>query len=304
MRLPASLRAPLGASSGHTVRALTIVTGVALVAGVAATPSASALSASLGAVGTPVIPRCEPNIVVVVPGGGNSVENLPENLPVGGYTADVGAHLDQEGRSTTRTVSYNSGAFVFRDYLQAAQEATSRTRNTVARVAAECPGSTISLFGYSLGADAAAHVAAEIGQGSGPVSADRFGSGVFQANPYRGAATTQGGTAAPGTGVLGDLSENYGAVTGRIMDVCDSGDFTCDSGARTGDVRANREAFLDVSVRTGYLGALTAIPGEQRGAVATDTVLGVLPGAYLHTTSYGPTGSFSRGEGFLRSHLA
>lgn len=60
-------------------------------------PSASALSFSLGPVGTPVISRCEPNIIPVVPGGANSVAGLSDNLPISGYTADLGAHLAQFG---------------------------------------------------------------------------------------------------------------------------------------------------------------------------------------------------------------
>lgn len=282
--------------------ALTVLAAGAVVSALAA-PAAGAFSVSLGSVATPVVPRCEPNIVIIVPGGANTAEGLPENLPVGGYSSDMGAHLDQFGYSTSRTVSYDSGAFVARDYTSAAADATAQTRELVERTAAECPDARISLYGYSLGADAAAHIAAEIGQGRGPISADRFGSGVFQANPYRGKSTVQGGTATPGTGVLGDLSDSYGTVADRIMDVCDRGDFTCDSDTWTGDVRANRDAFLGVSVQAGYQG-LTSIPGEQRNALALETLIGVLPGTYLHTTSYSGSGSFSRGEGFLRSHMA
>lgn len=293
---------------GRATAATAVTTAAAATAVLAAgvslltAPTAGAFSVSLGPVATPVLPRCEPSIVIIVPGGGNSVDGTPENLPVGGYTADMGARVDQIGRSTSRTVSYNSGAFVARDYLDAAADATNETRDLVRRTAAECPGAKISLYGYSLGADAAAHVAAEIGRGNGPVSAERFGSGVFQANPYRGAATAQGGTATPGTGILGDLSDSYGSVSDRIMDVCDRGDFTCDSDTWTGEVRANREAFLGVSAREGYQG-LTTIPGDQRRSLAFETLIGVLPGTWLHTNSYSATGSFSRGEGFLRGHM-
>ncbi|WP_297009132.1 cutinase family protein [uncultured Corynebacterium sp.] len=285
-------------------RRVTAAAAAALVtgAGLLTAPAAGAFSVSLGPVATPVLPRCEPNIVVIVPGGANSVAGIPDNVPVGGYTADLGARIDQFGHATSRTVSYDSGAFVARDYRGVAADATNRTRDLVRSTAVECPGAKISLYGYSLGADAAAHVAAEIGQGDGPVAADRFGSGVFQANPYRGAATAQGGTARPGTGILGDLSGSYGVVGDRIMDVCDNGDFTCDSDTWTGDVRANRDAFLGVSARAGY-GALATIPGDQRSALALETLIGVLPGTWLHTNSYSATGSFSRGEGFLRGHM-
>lgn len=231
------------------------------------------------------------------------MEGLPENLPVGGFTADLGAHLDQFGHSTTRTVSYNSGAFVARDYRQAAADATAQTRELVGRTAAECPGARISLYGYSLGADAAAHVAAEIGQGRGPIPAERFGAGALLANPYRGMSTVQEGTAGPGTGILGDLSASYGKVADRIMDVCDRGDFTCDSDTWTDDVRRYREAFLGVSAQNGYAEGLAAIPGGDRGAVALEALIAVLPGVYLHTSSYSESGSFLRSEGFLRNHM-
>lgn len=268
-----------------------------------AVPSAMALSISFGLVATPVIPRCEANIVVIVPGGANSVQGLPENLPLGGYTADLGANLDQLGRSTTRTVSYNAGAFVARDYRDAIEDATVSTRELVGRAAADCPGAMISLYGYSLGADAAAQVAMDIGQGRGPIAPERFGAGVFQANPYRGQAVAQGGTAAPGAGILGDRSTSYGEVSDRVMDVCDAGDYICDSATWTNDVRANREAFLGISARSGNIDALAAIPGDQWTMVALETLISVLPGSFIHMGSYGPSGSFARGEGFLRSHM-
>lgn len=271
--------------------------------GLGAAPAAIAESVSFGTVAIPVIPRCEPNIVVIVPGGGNSVDGLPANLPIGGFTADLGAHLDRIGYSTTRTVSYNSGAFVAQNYHQAAADAIAHTRELVSRTAAECPTAQISLFGYSLGADAAAHVAADIGQGSGPINSERFGAGVFMANPYRGASTAQGGTAAPGTGILGDLSASYGEISDRVMDICDNGDFTCDSDTWTNEVRANREAFLGVSAGNGYGDGLATIPGGARSSVALETLLAVIPGAYLHTSSYSASGSFLRGEDFLRSHM-
>lgn len=114
-----------------------------------AAPTASALGFSNGTVATPNIPRCEPDIVVLVPGGGNTVPGLPDNFPVGAYISDLGAMVEKPGRSTSRTVSYNAAPFVATAYTESRSDGIAKTRKLVAKTAAQCPSSTISLAGYS-----------------------------------------------------------------------------------------------------------------------------------------------------------
>lgn len=266
-------------------------------------PSAEAIETPLGPVGVPVITRCEPNIVIIVPGGASTVKGMPENLPIGGFTADLGNRLDQFGKSTIRTVSYDSGAFVALKYRDSAIDAAARTSELVGRTAAECPDAMISLYGYSLGADAAAHVASDIGQGRGPIPAKRLSSAVLMASPYRGSSTVQGGTAGPGEGILGDLSSSYGSVSGRIMDVCDQGDYICDSNTNTDGVRANSDTFLGVSAVEGSSEDTRVVPNQDRRTIAREYVDSVVPGQFYHTGGYALSGSFYRGEGFLRDHM-
>lgn len=266
-------------------------------------PSAEAIETPLGPVGVPVIPRCEPNIVVIVPGGASTVKGMPENLPIGGFTADLGTRLDQFGKSTTRTVSYDSGAFVALKYRDSAIDAAARTSELVGRTAAECPDAMISLYGYSLGADAVAHVASDIGQGRGPIPAERFGSAVLMGSPYRGNSTVQGGTARPGEGILGDLSGSYGSIVDRVMDVCDEGDYICDSNTPIDGVRANTDSFLGVSAVDGSSEDTRVVPNQDRRAIAREYVDSVVPGQFYHTGGYALSGSFYRGEGFLRDHM-
>ncbi|MGP9725209.1 cutinase family protein, partial [Corynebacterium sp. AOP40-9SA-29] len=86
MRLSASHR-----RNRPALRSMLAAAAATVAVAVVGAPMASAVGFSTGIVATPAIPRCEPNIVVIVPGGGQSSTVMPENLPVGAYTSDLGA---------------------------------------------------------------------------------------------------------------------------------------------------------------------------------------------------------------------
>src|SRR5207249_3248797 len=65
-------------------------------------------------------------------------------------------------------------------------------------LAARCPGSRFAIAGYSQGAAIAGDVLADIGQGRGPIPADRVSAGVLFADPRRTANDQLVGPHVPG----------------------------------------------------------------------------------------------------------
>lgn len=268
-----------------------------------AAPTASALGFSNGTVATPNIPRCEPDIVVLVPGGGNTVPGLPDNFPVGAYISDLGAMVEKPGRSTSRTVSYNAAPFVANAYTESRSDGIAKTRKLVAKTAAQCPSSTISLAGYSLGADIASRVTADIAHGRGPVDADRFGSTALLSNPSRSPETVVAGSATRGEGVFGALPGGYGKLTGRVMDVCNQRDYICNSTGRTDNTRGHAEAFTEVAVANRDVATVAAMEPGEAARLAAEVPFDLVPGQAAHATSYGGSGGVNPAFGFLRKHF-
>lgn len=270
---------------------------------VAGAPVASAVGFSTGIVATPAVPRCEPDIVVIVPGGGQSAPGMPDNLPVGAYTSDLGAMLETFGTSTTRTVAYNAVPFVSTAYTQIQADGIAKTRQLIAATAAQCPSSTISLTGYSLGADVASRVAADIGHGRGPITAEKFGSAAVISSPNRGAGSAEGGSARGGEGVFGALPDGYGEVTDRVMDVCSAADYICNSDDRTKNTRGRAEAITQMTALDQGLTGSSDVRGADNRSMVAEVPFGLAPGQYAHVSSYGGNGGVNPAYGFLTRHF-
>ncbi|HIW90555.1 MAG TPA: cutinase family protein [Candidatus Corynebacterium avicola] len=265
-------------------------------------PAASALGSSNGTVATPNIPRCESDIVVLVPGGGNTVPGLPDNFPVGAYVSDLGAMVEKLGYSTSRTVSYNAAPFVETAYTESRADGVAKTRQLVAQTAAQCPSSTISLAGYSLGADVASRVVADIANGSGPIDSDKFGSAALISNPNRSPETVPGGSARGNEGVFGALDGGYGELTDRVMDVCNSADYICNSTDRTQNTRAHATEFTEFAAERDGDQVATASPSDA-ALLAAEVPFDLVPGQAAHATSYGGNGGVNPAYGFLNRHF-
>ncbi|MDH3026213.1 cutinase family protein [Gordonia alkanivorans] len=138
--------------------------------------------------------------------------------------------------------------------------AITRTTSMIKQVAERCDDTQFALTGYSQGAFAAARVARDIGQGRGPIPADRVAGVSLFGDPTRPAGSPlfpgrDGATRpdpAPGTsgeslmtvpvldqqmpagggiGPTADTVSDYGELTGRVASHCQSGDLACDAPA-------------------------------------------------------------------------
>ncbi|MBL1073679.1 cutinase family protein [Nocardia sp. 2] len=95
-------------------------------------------------------------------------------------------------------------------------------------VATLCGSTRVVLAGYSQGADGIGDLATEIGNGAGPISADRVVGVGLLADPHRDPDTTLSlGNPQPGDGIAGARSQDFGALTERVRTLCADGDLYC-----------------------------------------------------------------------------
>ncbi|MFF0532631.1 MULTISPECIES: cutinase family protein [Nocardia] len=121
------------------------------------------------------------------------------------------------------------------------------------RVAAICPGTSQAIVGYSQGAQVASGFAQMVGAGEGPVAAARVAAVILYSDPDRapgspviagrpgqtspdpapgtsGAAVSRvnlSTAVASGGGIATTSGVDYGALTGRVADICVEGDLSC-----------------------------------------------------------------------------
>ncbi|MEV0336908.1 cutinase family protein [Nocardia sp. NPDC050717] len=144
------------------------------------------------------------------------------------------------------------------NYPVAVTTAAEQIEQRATEVIARCPTTQIAVAGYAQGAAAATTFAEKAGNGQSRVPADKVAAVALLANPARRAATgALPGTAnaavpsaAPGTsgtevakielanvglsgaGIAASAAPaNYGALVGRVADLCVAGDATCDVGS-------------------------------------------------------------------------
>ncbi|WP_280336304.1 cutinase family protein [Nocardia wallacei] len=137
-------------------------------------------------------------------------------------------------------------------YAASVSGAVAELASTAGDIVARCPSTELAMVGYSQGAQVVSQLARAIGSGNGPVPADRIAAIALYANPERRSDTqvfpgrpgqstpdpapgSSGGAvstvqitsaAVAGRGIAADAAE-YGALTGRVADICVDGDLAC-----------------------------------------------------------------------------
>lgn len=198
------------------------------------------------------ISDCPDLHVVVVPGTVDSSMGRDPHDQQGVLApamADVGRGLEPGTVQTTYVpypadFGYTSGGTPYSQSVAVGVEATNRQ---VSDVYERCGDQTdIAIVGYSQGADIAHRVAVGIGNGNGPVPPDRIrgvylisdpnrqaGSGLIpgapgQSAPLNGSRIEASGTpVALGGGINTGANADFGALTGRVVSLCMTGDFAC-----------------------------------------------------------------------------
>ncbi len=161
-------------------------------------------------------------------------------------------------------------------YEAAITAAAERLEQMAVEVVARCPNTKIAAAGYAHGAPAVSRFAERVGTGGARVSADHIAAIALLANPNRATNTPvvpgrPGSTIpAPAPGTAGRMdatvsllnqpltgagiaatpaaSSGFGALTGRVADLCVAGDATCDTppGSSLAATAANIAARSDL----------------------------------------------------------
>ncbi|WP_063002543.1 cutinase family protein [Nocardia mikamii] len=168
------------------------------------------------------------------------------------------------------------------------------------RVVNQCPRTELALVGYSQGAQAVSQLARAVGAGNGPVSADKVAAVALYANPERraggpvlpgrpgqitpdpapgtsGAAVSTVQLSAPpasGSGIADDDAE-YGALSGRVLDICAEGDLACSAPEHAALLRIGAliAAQADLSNPIGSVASLQQLLSRALGSAWTMIVL-------------------------------
>lgn len=173
--------------------------------------------------------NCANKQVVFVPGGANTVPGVPEKLPHGSITAQMGLKLGLQPDTNLTYVGYQAFPFAVSTYQDSSNDGYQRTAAAIHRIQNNCPNSKINLVGYSEGADVAARILNDSAHNRGPLRKDKLASAVLYANPYQGGnGAAQWPTDMSGaTGALGHLDGGFGDLAPNVLEVCHSGDAIC-----------------------------------------------------------------------------
>ncbi|WP_164860589.1 cutinase family protein [Rhodococcus sp. X156] len=102
------------------------------------------------------------------------------------------------------------------------------TRDLIQSVATKCPSTKFALTGYSQGAAVTGDVATQIGNGEGPVEADKLVAVALLSDPNRSPSTEKlVGPPVEGAGLAGPRAKDFGEVADRVVTFCAPGDLIC-----------------------------------------------------------------------------
>ncbi|UFS96175.1 cutinase family protein [Nocardia huaxiensis] len=170
---------------------------------------------------------CTPYTAIFAPGTWETHADADPAVPVG-MLRPIGDGLQQQFGSDITVLYAPYAASAFDQGLSYA-ESLSTLESQLHRMVSELCGSTrVVLAGYSQGADGIGDLATAIGNGEGPISADRvLGVGLL-ADPHRDPNTTLSlGDPQSGRGIAGPRSQDFGALTDRVRTLCTDGDLYC-----------------------------------------------------------------------------
>ncbi|MFF2085422.1 cutinase family protein [Nocardia sp. NPDC058176] len=185
-------------------------------------------------------------------------------------------------------------------YTHSAGQGVAALSATAAQIAADCPNTALAAAGYSQGAQVVSSFAQAVGAGEGPVASDRIAGIALYSDPDRApgspvipgrpgqltpdpAPGTSGAAVsgvvistapASGGGIATTAGADYGALTGRVVDVCVEGDLSCSAPERAVLLRvaAQLAAQADLRDPIAALGSIQALLSVALGDAWTTLV--------------------------------
>lgn len=182
---------------------------------------------------TPTQPADCPAVeVLLVPGTYETSASADPTVPVG-LLAEVGDGLAARfpaGQVSEFYVPYPAQFGNPMPYEQSRAAGVTATRTEIEATGNRCPLTKFAVTGFSQGAAVAGDVATTIGNGGGPVAADRVVGVGLVADPYRQPGQVEmPGPAVDGVGIGGPRAQGFGALADRTATLCAPGDLVCDT---------------------------------------------------------------------------
>jgi hypothetical protein len=205
-----------GPVAGRAVRRVLLALVAALAGSLLAVPAAAAA------------PACPPVALFAVPGTGETSGAADPGVAAGllaGLTDPLAARWGDT--LSVRYVPYPAALDRPVFYLVSEQRGADRLARDAADLAGRCPDTTITLLGYSQGADVVSDVVHRAANRTIALPADRISGAVMLGSPRRDPRAPNL-VDAPGRGVLGPRPTRELAVyDGRVYEVCAPGDPIC-----------------------------------------------------------------------------
>lgn len=225
---------------------------------------------------------CANTQVVAVPGTWETNSTNNPRTPVG-LLKSVTDSLDDRSVSINY-VPYTARMVDTSSMIDSWQNGFAEMNRAIAQLADQCQRSKFVLIGFSQGAGIAGDVATNIGQGTGPISADRVDRVALFADPLRTPGTpmpTGKDGYTSGGGIIGVRSvPDFGALQGRVQSVCKPRDYICNVN-QTATIIPNLAAhFTGVNlsdpntVITAVIGALQAFGLNDAANLAISVLTG------------------------------
>ncbi|WP_280422506.1 cutinase family protein [Nocardia carnea] len=173
--------------------------------------------------------------------------------------------------------------------------------DTAGQIGTACPGTTLAVVGYSQGAQVVSEFARAVGAGQGPVAAERVAGVALYSDPERApgspvipgrpgqlipepapgtngvAVSKVAFTAAPasGGGIATTSGVDYGALTGRVADICVEGDLSCSAPDRAALLQAAAQIAAQADLRDpiAALGSIQSLLSGVLGDAWTSVLL-------------------------------
>ncbi|WP_080711863.1 cutinase family protein [Rhodococcus globerulus] len=225
------------------------------------TLSAASLTLAAPSLAAATPPGCTDVLAVMTPGTWETTSDADPGVPVG-MLATVGNTLKSKYGDTVDLFYTPYAASAFdqgKTYGDSKTTAIDAVNNKISTVAAKCPQTEFIFAGYSQGADATGDIASNIGNGKGPISADKVLAVGLLADPGRGTAgESVVGPSAAGTGIADPRPLGMGTLRGRVATICDPKDLYCS---------------IDKG-RNSVLGALGTVLSHSPGASTDSAVVG------------------------------
>lgn len=232
---------------------------------------AVASTVSGAAAAAPSMPRgCATTFNLIIPGTWETSETADPSVPVGMLAPIAQAIKDKHRDAEVYTLPYMARAFDNgHSYADSKATGVNNAKKVLGDYAAKCRGVKFTISGYSQGAAAAGDLAADIGNGRGPVPAEQVLAVGLLSDPGAGTkgAATVGPKTQGATGIADPRPEGMGALSGRVASICAEDDLYCSVTKSTNPILGQLGSILSKSP-----GATSSASTDQGASTGQATV--------------------------------